>query len=61
MEKKIEFEKEMKRLEEIIAKISSNNDDLDESLSLYNEGKEIVARLNKAIEEAKEKIDKIID
>lgn len=61
MEKKIEFEKEMKRLEEIIAKISSNNDDLDESLALYNEGKEIVARLNKAIEEAKEKIDKIID
>lgn len=61
MENKIEFEKEMKRLEEIIAKISSNNDDLDESLALYNEGKEIVSRLNKAIEEAKEKIDKIID
>ena len=60
MEKKIEFEKELQRLDEIIAKISQNSDDLDESLSLYEEGKSIVKRLSVAIDEAKDKIEKVI-
>lgn len=60
MEKKIEFEKELQRLDEIIAKISQNSDDLDESLSLYEEGKDIVKRLSAAIDEAKDKIEKVI-
>lgn len=60
MEKKIEFEKELQRLDEIIAKISQNSDDLDESLSLYEEGKSIVKRLSAAIDEAKDKIEKVI-
>ena len=60
MEKKIEFEKELQRLDEIITKISQNSDDLDESLSLYEEGKSIVKRLSAAIDEAKDKIEKVI-
>lgn len=60
MEKKIEFEKELQRLDEIIAQISQNSDDLDESLSLYEEGKDIVKRLSAAIDEAKDKIEKVI-
>lgn len=60
MEKKINFEQSMKRLDEIINKISSSTTDLDESLKLYNEGKDIILVLTKAIDEAKEKIDEVV-
>ena len=61
MENKINLENEMRRLDEIITKISSSEADLDESLKLYNEGKTIVEMLSKAIEEAKSKIEKIVE
>lgn len=61
MEKNINFEKEIKRLDEIISKISSTNTDLDESLALYEEGKLIIKTLSEAIDEAKEKIEKVIN
>ena len=61
MPEKIDFEKEMKRLDEIVDKISSQNLPLDECLALYQEGQKIIKNLENALEEAKEKVEKVID
>ena len=61
MLEKIDFEKEMKRLDEIVDKISSQDLPLDECLALYQEGQKIIKNLENALEEAKEKVEKIID
>lgn len=61
MKEQFDFEKEMKRLDEIVAKISSQDLPLDECLTLYKEGQEIVKKLEKALEEAQEKIEKVIE
>ena len=60
-DEQFDFEKEMMRLDEIVAKISSQDLSLDESLALYKEGQEIVKKLEKALEEAQEKIEKVIE
>ena len=60
-DEQFDFEKEMKRLDEIVAKISSQDLSLDESLTLYKEGQEIVKKLEKALEEAQEKIEEVIE
>ena len=60
-EQEFDFEKEMKRLDEIVAKISSQDLPLDECLILYKEGQEIVKKLEKALESAQEKIEKVIE
>ena len=61
MPEKIDFEKEMKRLDEIVDKISSQDLPLDECLALYQEGQKIIKNLENALEEAKEKVEKVID
>lgn len=61
MEKQLDFEKEMKRLDEIVANISGEKLPLDECLKLYKEGQEIVKRLEIAIKEAEEKVEKVIE
>lgn len=58
---KIDFEKEMKKLDEIVEKISSQNLPLDECLALYQEGQRIIKSLETALEEAKEKVEKVIE
>lgn len=60
-EKKLDFEKELKRLEEITDKISNDDLSLDESLHLYQEGQEIVKHLEEALKEASEKVEQIIE
>ncbi len=60
-EANFDFEKEMKRLDEIVAKISAQTLSLDECLALYKEGQEIVKKLEKALEDASEKIEKVIE
>ena len=60
-EKKIDFEKETKRLDEILEQISSKALPLDESLKLYEEGNQIIAKLEKALSEAEEKIEKVVN
>ena len=60
-EKQLDFEKEMKRLDEIVSNISSEKLPLDECLKLYKEGQEIVKRLEKALKEAEEKVEKVIE
>ena len=61
MKEQVDFEKEMTRLDEIVTKISSQDLPLDECLTLYKEGQEIVKKLEKSLEEAKETVEKVIE
>ena len=60
MEKKVDFAKEMKRLDEIVSIVSSKTLSLEESLKLYEEGNEIIKKLELALKEAEEKVEKIV-
>ena len=60
-EKKIDFAKEIERLNEIVDEVSSKALPLDESLKLYEEGNKIIKKLEDALKEAEEKVEKIID
>ena len=60
-EQELDFQKEMKRLDEIVAAISGKDLSLDECLNLYKEGQEIVKKLEKALQDAQEKIEKVIE
>lgn len=57
----INFEKELKRLNEIVSKIQDNELPLDESVKLYEEGNSIIKKLEKALKDAEEKVEKIVD
>ena len=59
-EKKIDFAKEVARLDEIVEEVSSKTLSLDESLKLYEEGVAIIAKLEAALKEAQEKVEKIV-
>ena len=61
MAEEINFEQEMKRLDEIVAKISSQDLSLDECLALYQEGQKIIKLLEETLESAKEKVEKVIE
>ena len=60
-EKKIEFEKELKRLEEIVTKIQDESLPLDESVKLYEEGNKIIVTLREELAKAEAKIENIVD
>ena len=59
-EKKIDFEKQIKRLEEIVDNVSNKALSLDESLKLYEEGTRIIKDLETALKKAEEKVEEII-
>lgn len=61
MEEKIDFEKELKRLEEINEKMEDKAISLDESVALYEEGIKIIKRLEVALKEAEKKIEEVIE
>ena len=60
-EKKVDFEKELKRLDEIVNKIQDESLPLDESVKLYEEGNKIIATLKEELAKAEEKIENIVD
>ena len=60
-EKKIDFEKELKRLDEIVNKVQDESLPLDESVKLYEEGNKIIAVLKEELAKAEEKIENIVD
>ena len=60
-DKKVDFAKETKRLEEIVNQVSSKTLPLDESLKLYEEGVKIIKKLEEALKEAEEKVEQIVD
>ena len=59
MEQKINFEKEMARLNEIVNEINDKALPLDESLKL--EGQEIVKRIRETLKVAQEQIEEVIE
>lgn len=61
MEKKIDFKKELDRLETIVDSISSDALSFDESVKLYEEGVTLIKVLEKELELAEEKIEKIVE
>ena len=58
-EEKIEFEKSLKRLEEIVATVEGATLPLEESLKLYEEGKKLIASLEKTLKEAERKVEEL--
>lgn len=60
MEKKIDFETSLKRLDEIIQTVSSKALSLDESVALYEEGQKIIIELEAEISKAQEKLENIV-
>ena len=61
METKIDFEKELKRLEEIANKMENKTISLDESIALYEEGIKITKKLEEALKEAEKKVEAVIE
>ena len=60
-EKKVDFKKSIDRLEEIVRTISDKALPLEESLKLYEEGKEIIKLLTEELKNAEEKVENVVD
>lgn len=60
MEKEINVEEQLKRLQEIVNKIESSSISIDESISLYEEGQKIIKSLENALQEAEKKVETIV-
>lgn len=58
-EEKFDFEKSLKRLDEIVAKIEGETLPLEESLKLYEEGKKLISALEKTLKEAEKKVEEL--
>ncbi len=61
MEKKFDFEKDLNKLNEIVSSLEDDDLSLDESLKLYEEGKALISKLEKVLNTAEEKIEKVIN
>ena len=60
-EQELNFEKELNRLKEIVSLIQQKDLSLDESIKLYEEGAEIVKKLNKELEKAEKKVEQVVE
>ena len=59
-EKEIKFEQSLKRLEDIVSKLEGGDMDLEESMKLFEEGMGTVKTLQKKLDEAEKKIEKLV-
>lgn len=59
-EKKLDFEKELNRLKEIVESIQDESLPLEESIKLYEEGNKIISTLKELLAEAESKVEKIV-
>ena len=59
--KNIDFEKSLKALEEIVAKLESNECTLDESITLFEKGMKNINDCRSALKNAEEKIISLTD
>ncbi len=59
MAKEQKFEQQLKKLQEIVEKIESNDISLDESISLYEEGLKLSKSLKEQLENFEKKISEI--
>ena len=60
-DKKVDFKKQIERLDEIVNLISNKALSLEESLKLYEEGREIIKLLSEELEKAEQKVENIVD
>lgn len=60
-EKKVDFKKQIERLDEIVNLISNKTLSLEESLKLYEEGREIIKLLSEELEKAEQKVENVVD
>lgn len=56
MNKKVNFEKSMQRLEEIVDQLENGNVSLEESMKLFEEGTKLTALCYDALKKAEQKI-----
>ena len=61
MSEKIDFKKNLERLDEIVNEISNKALSLEESLKLYEEGQQIIKLLSEELKNAEEKVEKVVD
>ena len=61
MKEKIDFKKNIERLDEIVNLISNKALSLEESLKLYEEGQQIIKLLSEELKNAEEKIENVVD
>lgn len=61
MSEKIDFKKNIERLDEIVNLISDKALSLEESLKLYEEGQQIIKLLSEELKKAEEKVENIVD
>ncbi len=59
--KAVDFEKSMKRLEEIVDQLEGESASLEESLKLFEEGMKLTETCRGMLEEAEEKIKTLLD
>jgi len=58
--KEVKFEAALKRLEEIVSKLEDGEMDLEQSMKLFEEGMGTVKKLQKKLDEAEKKIEKLV-
>ncbi len=61
VEKKITFEEKMKRLDEIVTTMDTNELSLEEILKIYEEAQTLIKDLETELKEAKEKVAKYVE
>ena len=59
-EKEIKFEAALKRLEEIVSQLEDGDMELEKSMKLFEEGVGTVKRLQRKLDEAEKKIEKLV-
>ena len=61
MSEKVDFKKNIERLDEIVNLISDKALSLEESLKLYEEGQQIIKLLSDELKAAEEKVENVVD
>ena len=61
MSEKIDFKKNIERLDEIVNLISNKALSLEESLKLYEDGQQIIKLLSEELKKAEEKVENVVD
>jgi len=61
MKEKMTFEASLARLEQVVRELEGGKAPLDQTLSLFEEGKTLVAHCEKTLTEAEQKVLKVTD
>ena len=59
--KELTFEKAMERLEEIVELLENGENELDKSLSLFEEGVKLISLCNKKLEKAEKSVKMLVN